>query len=74
MNKRWLNPFESAWFCTVLAILAAYQLYEVWSIKQKIDLISAVYFTCCIVLLITMRKKIFKAITGFLIKENDGEE
>ena len=74
MSSRWLSPFESAWFCIVLASLAAYQLHEVWSLKQKIDIISAIYFTGCIVLLITMRKKIFKSITGFLIKENNGEE
>ena len=74
MSNRWKSPFESAWFCAILAILAGFQMYDVWTTKHKIDLISAVYFTCCTLLLIFMRKKIFTAITGLLKKEPKNEE
>lgn len=74
MSKKWKSPFESAWFCAILAILAGFQLYDVWTTKHKVDLISAVYFICYTLLLIFMRKKIFTAITGLLKKESKNEE
>lgn len=73
MSKRWTNPFESAWFCSILAIIAGYNLYEVWDTKHKVDLISAVYFTCCAVLLFSMRKKIVSAIIRVLNKDSKNE-